>query len=103
MTCELLTEDAFVKLVHWYIVHYKEACNAHQTTPVVKKLEIAIMNECANEESREKVIFRSCTILLAFTHLLFCYLSSPPTCLIMSTKCDRDSLEYYNLDSNLTL
>ena len=43
---------------------------------VVKKLEVAISNECANEKRREKVIF--------------------PADFIMSTKCDRDRLEYHN-------
>lgn len=76
MTCGLLTEDEFVRLVDWYIFHYQESFQATQAISVVKKLEVAISNECANEERREKVIV--------------------PVHFIMSTKCDRDRLEYHN-------
>ena len=48
MTCGLLTEDEFVKLVDWYILHYQESFQATQATSVVKKLEVAMSNECAN-------------------------------------------------------
>lgn len=50
MTCGLLTEDEFVRLVDhdWYILHYQESFQATQATSVVKKLEVAKSNECAN-------------------------------------------------------
>ena len=75
MTCGLLTEDEFVRRFDWYILHYQESFQATQAISV-KKLQVAISSECANEERREKVIF--------------------PADFIMSTKCDRDTLEYHN-------
>lgn len=55
MSCGLLIEaDQLVELVKEYIEHYKE-CATSREQSVLEKLEQTIVQECQNQDAREKV------------------------------------------------
>ena len=55
MSCGLLIEaDQSVELVKEYIEHYKE-CATSREQSVLEKLEQTVVQECQNQDAREKV------------------------------------------------